>query len=162
MNKEKMEQLYQKIGRQLNLIIPVSWDKVLLYSEVTEWSNRTYFYYYLHKKETPIYSLDIEDMDNVNEDEVNTQFHQLYGYLRELWGEFKNQEQEQWTNLTFELTSNGKFDIDYNYRNLENDDSYEQQVIWEYEKLGIIPNRIKKRDFKIIEEYKKNINNSTK
>ncbi|MGG0790440.1 immunity protein YezG family protein [Peribacillus simplex] len=161
MNKEKMEQLYQNIGRQLNFIIPESWDKVLLYSEVTEWSNRTYFYYYPDNKETPIYSLDIEDMDNVNEDEVNRQLHQLYESLRELWDEFKNQKQEQWTNLTLELTSNGKFNIDYNYRNLENDDSYEQQVIWEYEKLGIMPKANRKRDFKIIEEYKK-IKNTTK
>ncbi|MGG0847854.1 immunity protein YezG family protein [Peribacillus simplex] len=141
--------------------MPEPWDKVLLYSEVTEWSNRTYFYYYPHNKKTPIYSLDIEDMDNVNEDEVNRQLHQLYEYLRELWDEFKNQKQEQWTNLTFELTSNGNFNIDYNYRNLENEDSYEQQVIWEYEKLDIIPNENRKRDFKIIEEYK-NIKNTTK
>lgn len=149
MNKEKMEQLYQNIGRQLNFIIPESWDKVLLYSEVTEWSNRTYFYYYPQNKEIPIYSLDIEDMDNVNDDEVNRQLQGLYEYLRELWNEFNNQKQEQWTNLTLELTSNGKFNIDYNYRNLENDDSYEQQVIWEYEKLGIMPNANRKRDKKL-------------
>ncbi|MES9697545.1 immunity protein YezG family protein [Bacillus sp. JJ927] len=156
MNTKGMEQLYQKIGRQLNLIIPESWNKILLYSEITEWSNRTYFYYYPNGKETPIYSLDIEDMDYVNEEEINSQLHQLYEYLRELWDEFRNNKQEQWTNLTFELTSAGKFNIDYNYRNLENDDSYEQQVIWEYEKLSIIPNENRKRDFRIIEEYKKN------
>ena len=162
MNKEKMEQLYQKIGQQLNLIIPEAWDKVLLYSEVTEWSNRTYFYYYPHKQETPVYSLDIEDTENVNEDEVNRNLHQLYEYLRELWSEFKNQKQEQWTNLTFELTASGKFNVDYSYKNLENEDSYEQQVIWEYEKLGIIPNENRKRDFKIIEKYKRSINNTNK
>lgn len=50
MNKEKMEQLYQQIGQQLNLITPESWEKVLLYSELTEWGNRTYFYYYPQKK----------------------------------------------------------------------------------------------------------------
>lgn len=64
--------------------------------------------------------------------------------------------------LTFELTSNGKFNIDYNYRNIENDDSYVQQIIWEYEKLNIILNENRQRDFKIIEEYKKNINNNIK
>lgn len=67
-------------------------------------------------------------MENINEDEVNRKLQQLYEYLRELWGEFENQKQEQWTNLTFELTSNGKFNIDYNYMNLENNDRYEQQV----------------------------------
>lgn len=35
MDKHKMEYLYKKIGQQLNLIIPETWDKVLLYSEVT-------------------------------------------------------------------------------------------------------------------------------
>ena len=157
-----MEQLYQKIGQQLNLIIPEAWNKVLLYSEVTEWSNRTYFYYYPYKQETPVYNLDIEDMENVNEDEINSALHRLYKLLRELWDEFKKQKQDQWTNLTFELMASGKFNIDYSYRELENEDSYEQQVIWDYEKLGIIPNENRKRDFKIIEEYRSNINNTTK
>lgn len=162
MNNEKMEQLYQKIGQQLNLIIPEAWNKVLLYSEVTEWSNRTYFYYYPYEQEIPVYSLDIEDMENVNEDEINSALHRLYKLLRELWDEFKKQKQDQWTNLTFELMASGKFNIDYSYREIENEDSYEQQVIWEYEKVGIIPNENRKRDFKIIEEYKRNINNTTK
>lgn len=157
-----MEQLYQKIGQQLNLIIPEAWNKVLLYSEVTEWSNRTYFYYYPYEQERPVYSLDIEDMENVNEDEINSALHRLYKLLRELWDEFKKQKQDQWTNLTFELMASGRFNIDYSYREIENEDSYEQQVIWDYEKLGIIPNENRKRDFKIIEEYKRNINNTTK
>ncbi|KFM95079.1 DUF600 family protein [Bacillus clarus] len=95
-------------------------------------------------------------MDHVNEEEINGQLHELYEYLSELWKEFKDNKKEQWTNLTFELASDGKFNVDYNYRNLENDDSYEQRVIWEYEKLGIVPDKNKKRDFKIIEKHKKN------
>ena len=53
MNTEDMEKLYKKIGSQLDSIIPESWDKVLLYSAVTEWSNRTYFYYYSHGAKNP-------------------------------------------------------------------------------------------------------------
>ncbi|RID89374.1 DUF600 family protein [Peribacillus asahii] len=155
MNTEGLEHLYQKIGTQLNVIIPEAWDKVLLYSEVTEWSNTTYFYYYPFQKATPIYSLDIEDMDNVDE-EVDNQLFELYTYLRALWSEFKKNKQEPWTNLTLELTSDGKFNIDYDYRNLENEDIYEQQVIWKYERLGMLPDDDRKRDVKIIEEYKKN------
>lgn len=150
-----MEQLYQKIGQQLNVLIPQSWYKVVLYAEVTEYSNRTYFYYYPLGEKNPIYSLDIEDMDSVNEEEINILLHQLYEYLRELWVEFKKQKQEQWTNLTLELFSSGKFNIDYDYRDIENEDSYEQQVIWEYERLGITPNDTRPRDLKILEEYKK-------
>ena len=156
MNTERMEELYQSIGQQLNTIIPEDWDKVLLYSEVTEWSNRTYFYYYALNKNNPVYSLDIEHIYNVDEDEDDEQLQQLYHYFRELWSEFKSQNQEPWTNLTLELSSNGKLNIDYSYNSLQNVDNYEQQVFWEYEKLGIKPNENRKRDLKIIEEYLKN------
>lgn len=155
MNTEDMEKLYKKIGSQLDSIIPESWDKVLLYSAVTEWSNRTYFYYYSHGAKIPIYSLDIKDMYDVGKEEVNDKLDQLYEYLDELWNQFKDNKQEQWTNLTFELESNGEFNINYCYGNLEEYDEYEQQVIWEYEKLGMLPCKNRKRDAEIIEEYKK-------
>ncbi|MGC4378117.1 immunity protein YezG family protein [Fictibacillus sp. Mic-4] len=158
MESKGMEQLYQKIANQLNLIIPELWDKVLLYSEVTEWRDKTFFYYYPHEKNTPVYSLDIEDMDNVDEDEINNQLRQLNEYLRELWNQFKDNNQEPWTNLTFELTSQGQFNIDYDYKNLDEEDAYEQQVIWEYEKLGLVPDKNRERDVKIIEEYKRSKN----
>ena len=41
-----MENLYRKIANQLNNIIPEKWNKIFLYSEITQWDNRTYFYYY--------------------------------------------------------------------------------------------------------------------
>ena len=156
MSIRNMEPMYLNIGQQVNQIIPEPWDEVLLYSEVTEESNRTYFYYYPHIKETPIYSLDIEEMIDIDEYEVNRKLHQLYEYLKELWVETKNLKQQQWTNLTLELNSDGKFDIDYKYNNLVNEDSYEQQIIWEYEKLGLVPNEDRARDVKIIEEYREN------
>ena len=156
MDIRNMEPIYINIGQQVNQIIPEPWDRVLLYSEVTEESNRTYFYYYPHNKETPIYSLDIEEMIDIDEYEVNRQLHQLYKYLKELWVVTKNLNQQQWTNLTLELNSDGKFNIDFKYNNLVNEDSYEQQIIWEYERLGLVPNEDRSRDVKIIEEYREN------
>ncbi|SNZ03134.1 conserved hypothetical protein [Terribacillus aidingensis] len=160
MDTERMEEIYQEIGQQLNIIIPEDWDRVILYSAVSEFSNRTYFYYFPTKRNTPIFSLDIEDKENVVEEEINEQLHELYNYLRDLWNEFENQNQEKWTNLTLELLSTGKLNIDYRYNDIQNEDSYEQQVIWEYEKLNIKPNHRNQRDIKIIEEYIKRSKNS--
>lgn len=159
-NNEKIVGQIEKISNQLHLIIPEPWDKILLYSEVTEWSNRTFFYYFPHLSESPIYSLDLEEMAICDEDEVNLQLHQLYEDLRQLWNEFKNQKQQPWTNLTLELTSNGKFNVEYDYEDLSNEDSYKQQVIWEYENLGKMPNENRERDLTIIKKYTKASNSN--
>lgn len=45
-------------------------------------------------------------------------WYQLLDNFAELWNEFKNNGQEQWTNLTFILENNGKFKIDYDYTDL--------------------------------------------
>ncbi|MCA0172891.1 immunity protein YezG family protein, partial [Bacillus sp. RAR_GA_16] len=74
--------------------------------------------------------------------------------------EFKNQKQQPWTNLTLELTSNGKFNIEYDYEDLSNEDSYKQQVIWEYENLGKMPNENRERDLTIIKKYTKASNSN--
>ena len=54
----------------------------------------------------------------------------LYKYFRELWNEFKNQEQEQWTYLTFILNSKGKMNIDYNYDNVSEISQVDKQNKW--------------------------------
>lgn len=39
----KMEELYQEIATEINMIIPEQWSEVLLYSEVEEHSDATFF-----------------------------------------------------------------------------------------------------------------------
>ena len=79
----------------------------------------------------------------------------LEKYLEELWIAFKENKQQQWTNLTLYLSSDGEFEIEYDYTDLNNSDGYEQQVIWKYEKLGIYPAKDRTRDINIIEKYKR-------
>ncbi len=50
---------------------------------------------------------------------------------------FKNQKQEKWTSLTFILENTGEFNIEYNYEDISEQDSYEQRIIWKYKHLGI-------------------------
>ncbi|KZE43890.1 immunity protein YezG family protein [Rossellomorea marisflavi] len=156
MNTENLERIYQKIAIQLNNIIPEPWEKVLVYSEVDEYSDSTVFFYYPKNKQEPIYSLDIEDMEGVDEDETDSQLNFLDSIFRELWEEFKNNNQEPWTNLTFELYSTGKFDIEFDYTLLEeevNYNHYERLIIWKYKKLGITPSEKRTSDVKLIRDY---------
>ena len=150
-----MENLYRKIANKLNNIIPEKWDKIFLYSEITQWDNRTYFYYYTKEGNKLIYSLDIEDIYDIDEDELEDEMDCLEKYLEELWIAFKENKQQQWTNLTLYLSSDGEFEIEYDYTDLNNSDGYEQQVIWKYEKLGIYPAKDRTRDINIIKKYKR-------
>lgn len=156
MNTKNLERIYQKVAMQLNNIIPESWEKVMVYSEVDEYSDSTVFFYYPKNKIEPIYSLDIEDMEGIDEDEIDSQLNSLDSVFRELWEEFKRNEQKPWTNLTFELYSTGKFDIEFDYTILEEENNYnhyERLIIWKYKNLGVFPNEKRENDVKLIREY---------
>lgn len=156
MNAENVESIYQKVALQLNSIIPEPWEKVMVYSEVEEYSDSTVFFYYPKNKQEPIYSLDIEDMEGIDEDETDRQLNLLDSLFRELWEEFKRNKQEPWTNLTFELYSTGKFDIEFDYTLLDEENNYnhyERLIIWKYKKLGISPDEKRESDVKLIREY---------
>ena len=127
---EQYTKVNLKIADTLLNIIPEEWDKVLVYSEVREEYERMYFYYYPKDELKPIYSLDIVDYFNVNEELLEEKEMKLYKYFRELWNEFKNQEQEQWTYLTFILNSKGKMNIDYNYDNVSEISPVDKQNKW--------------------------------
>jgi uncharacterized protein (TIGR01741 family) len=156
MNTEKLESIYKKIAIQLNNSIPEPWEKVMVYSEVDEFSDSTVFFYYPKNKREPVYSLDIEDMEGIDEDEIDHQLNILDNITRELWEEFKRNKQEPWTNLTFKLHSTGKFDIEFDYTKLEEENDYnhyERLIIWKYKNLGIFPDENKESDIKLISEY---------
>lgn len=153
-----MEKLYQQAANLVNEMIPEPWDKIYLYTEVSEDSRQVYFYYYPEGQEIPIYSLDITDKYEINEDKFNELDDLLYDCFTELWEEFKRNKQEVWTNLTFILDNTGKFKIEFGYEDLSEADLYESKVIWKYKYLGL---RTKgERANKIIENYIQNLNDN--
>lgn len=152
-----MESLYQEIANQVNNIIPEDWSRLLLYSEMDQYRGATFFYYYPVEGKDPIYSLDIEDMEHIEMDEVQNVLSNLNGLLRDLWNEFIDNKQEAWKSLNLSLNSEGKFNIQYSYDDLEKDgyDYIERVKIWKYEKLDILPNIKDVSGCKLIEKYKK-------
>ncbi|MBC6300817.1 immunity protein YezG family protein [Listeria booriae] len=153
----RMEELYQEIATEINMIIPEQWSEVLLYSEVEEHSDATFFYYYPVDKTTPIYSLDIEDIEGVDIEEVDNGLSNLSDLLRKLWNEFIVNKQQPWKSLNFTLNSNGKFNIQYSYDDVEKDgyDYVDRVAIWEYEKLNMLPKPTDVSAIELIKNYRK-------
>lgn len=130
MQTSKMEKLYQEIGSTLNNMIPEGWDRLYAYAEISEFYTSVYFYYYPFNKKNPVYSLDIEKQFYIDKKIFRYNEDELDEYFEELWCEFKKQNQEQWTNLTFILESTGKMKIDYGYEDLSEANPVETKNKW--------------------------------
>ncbi|MEC2159693.1 immunity protein YezG family protein [Virgibacillus halodenitrificans] len=130
------EQIYHQIAVTLVKILPEEWDRVILYAEYRGDYKKVFFYYFTQSKENPVYSLDIPDLFDISEDDYDEFENQLYSCFTKLWEEFKIQEQEQWTNLTFTLFSNGKMKIDYDYEDISYLSPIEKQEEWEAKHLA--------------------------
>ena len=157
MNDEQLGILYQQIAEVVADTIPEEWSKVYLYGEIVEGSQTAYFYYYPKVSDSPVYSHDITDFFTVSESEYSEKWHQLVDIIQKLWREFKDNDQEPWTNLTLTLENTGKFNIDFNYNDLSNADAHERKTIWKYKYLGIMPksNSGKKHLEKYLESVEK-------
>lgn len=75
----------------------------------------------------------------MSEVEYSENWNMLVNHIQSLWNEFKDNDQEPWSNLTLFLNNEGKFKINYNYDDLSNADSHEIKTIWKYRHLGLLP-----------------------
>ncbi len=153
----KLNEIYSKIAETLNETILEEWEKIYMYGEIGDGVREAFFNYYPTGSNEPVYSHDIPELFEISEDEYDRLWYQLLDNLTELWNEFKNNDQETWTNLTFILESTGKFKIDYDYTDLSDVDDVERHVIWNYKYLGIMPED--DDDKQIVQEYIKSTEN---
>lgn len=115
METSNMETIYQQIAYILNDMIPEDWEKVLLYAEMREGYGQVFFYFYPLGSNTPVYSLDIEDQYDVDSQNYRSLKNQLFDCCEQLWSEFQQQGQEQWTCFTYILKHTGEMKIQYSY-----------------------------------------------
>ncbi|MEJ3717994.1 MULTISPECIES: antitoxin YezG family protein [Paenibacillus] len=139
MNDERLGILYQQIAEVIVDAIPEEWSKVYLYGEIVDGAQTAYFYFYPEGSDTAVYSHDIPEIFTVSEIEYSEKWNELVDLIQVLWREFKDNDQEAWSNLTLVLESTGKFKIDFNYDNLSNTDPHARKTIWKYNYLGIMP-----------------------
>lgn len=93
------------------------------------------------EKKEIVYGHDIPCRYNVDKRIYRQLLRELTRDIVGLYNEYKENNEEVWTNLTFILDNKGKFNIKYNYDDVLNCgfSAGERQIIWEYEILNIEP-----------------------
>lgn len=131
METKLLDYTYKKFADILIQMIPEDWKEILLYAEYREGFSQVYFYYYTTNRVNPAYSLDIIDLFDVDKRHHKALKLELYQCFEDLWQEFKVQDQEPWTSLTYLLDNTGKMKIDYTYEDLSQLNPIEKQEKWE-------------------------------
>ena len=91
---------------------------------------------------------------NIDEDQYGKLVEILYDSIKELRKEFKNSNQELWSNITI-LIKGTRFGIEYGYEDLNNDGltSYERHIIWRYKYLGLSIDYANKEEKEVLKKY---------
>ncbi|WP_010531721.1 immunity protein YezG family protein [Lentibacillus jeotgali] len=129
-NPNDLTPIYQEVANILNSMIPEEWEEVLLYAEVREGFSQVYFYYYPLNSVEPVYSLDIDEVFDIDSSEFNAMDQNLDDCFRRLWEEFKMQDQAPWTYLTFMLDNTGQMKISYSYEDVSHLGPAEKRKSW--------------------------------
>ncbi|MHC1748105.1 MAG: antitoxin YezG family protein [Cellulosilyticaceae bacterium] len=153
METKKMSEIYGEIANRIIGMIPDKWNEIYLYGEVLDYSSEVYFYFSSLTRDSIIYGHDIPRIYGVDENIYENLLMELTDIVEELYKEYKENNDNIWTNFTFTLNNYGKFNIKFNYDDILNSlfSSGERQIIWEYEVLQIEP--VNENDKKIIEKY---------
>lgn len=162
LNGARLRDIYSKIQTKLFYMIPEKWDRIYLYAAVIEDKNKLergemFFYYYPSGilKKNPVNVYEVPTRFNIEESSYMKLADELYETIKLLRDEFKKSKEVPWTNLTISVI-NLKFKIEYNYDDLQEISDEERHLIWQYKYLGLLPERLPRRQRKILEQYIQN------
>lgn len=107
----------------------------------TWWLSGYILLFYNANNSDYLYSHYIPEQFNVREEIYDQLLIELQELFEELKEEFKQGNQDIWTNLTLKLENTGKFSIDYNYDDVLSSelDDLQRRDVWKYQNLGILP-----------------------
>lgn len=160
-NTKKIKEKYEDIQKILFYMIPEKWENLYLYASIidkpNEKSTGELFFYYIPKsilKKNPVNVYEIPSKFNIDEDQYGKLVEILYDSIKELRKEFKNSNQELWSNITI-LIKGTRFGIEYGYEDLNNDGltSYERHIIWRYKYLGLSIDYANKEEKEVLKKY---------
>lgn len=151
-NEKKLTKYYSEIAQKLDEMIPIDWNRIVMYAEELG-DVRTAFFYFYTKNNNIHYSNNIPEEYNVSEKIFDNLLEELWEVNRNLWLQFKNEGDKVWDTLTFYLESDWKFKVKFGYDIDKNIGDYERQIRWTYDELGIVP----KSEYakKLLNEYLK-------
>lgn len=159
---KKIKDMYEDIQRKLFYIIPEKWEKLYLYTSITDLidgqKTGELFFYYIPKgilKKNPVNVYEIPHKFNLDEKKYLKLVNLLFKKIVELREEFKKQEFiSTWTNVTM-IIEGIKFKVEYDYEDLNKSkfSSYERHIIWRYKYLGIGEEKLNKNEREILQRY---------
>lgn len=132
---EKIESLYPQIAEKAVELIPTKWSKLFLYSEILPGVVTEVHYFIEEDTGKAIQFGDIPKIYVIERSEFNRKSLGLTKLIRQMYKEFANSTPKVWTTMTFGLTSDGKFKIDYDYDKLEETDIINRRQKWEMKYL---------------------------
>ena len=97
--------LYTQITEKLVPLLPSDWEKVHLYSQITEDAYEFFFYVYVDGKYIQCFELN-------NEDAILDAFDELNNIMTPDW------QEKKWSVCTFSLDNKGQVNVDYDYSEL--------------------------------------------
>lgn len=157
----EIRKIYDKIQRQLFIMIPEKWDTVYLYASVLDHYNNLqtgemFFYYYPKGvlKKNPVNVYEVPSKFNIEEKQYLKLAEELYNDIKQLRKILINLGEKAWTNITIYI-KDFKFNVEYNYEDLTNSDltSYDRHLIWKYKYLDTSLSSFSRKDRKMIEKY---------
>lgn len=122
-------QSFELIADKLQDILPQGWNKVVFYAEVTNDSYEMFYYVFTSESNKPIQCYELPDLSEINEEQIDAIFEELYEPLREEQSVLVADGKTPWTNYTLVLNSNGHFRVDYDFTSLA-DGGYEHLKNW--------------------------------
>jgi len=154
--EEKLAELYKGLAEKITSMIPTQWNQLYYLGEVEKgkqsWSS--VFYFTDESDGKTVKSHDIPAVYNVSQQSYSKLLSEVSSLLIALYDCFAANEQELWEQVSFVLSNNGKFKVDFTYNVMHEKDGGQsmRELIWAYETFGFVP-REGSRSKKMLDNY---------
>ncbi|MGX7417239.1 immunity protein YezG family protein [Carnobacterium gallinarum] len=141
--ENKLGELYSELAQKIISMIPINWDRIYYLGEVEKeqlsWSSVFYF----EETDSKIFvkSHNIPEKYSVSQQIYDELLVELNSLLLKIYRCFEENDQPVWDQLDFSLTSNGKFNVNFLYDKISENDSGQakREIIWAYNSFGFKP-----------------------
>lgn len=127
----KIDLIYKEIANKFVEIIPIEWNKILLFSEVEQDANSIYYVFYESEQNTLKTSDSLTNEFGISRKQRIMYSVELSRLIEKLNKAFAEEGLEKWNLITFILEKTGKFKVDFEYMNLEESDVITRREAWE-------------------------------
>lgn len=154
--EKQFADIYSKLANKIVSMIPVRWNKLYYLGEVennkSSWSS--VFYFESTDANEIIKSHNIPEKYAVSAEIYEDLLNEVNELLLDLYNCFQKNEQELWHQVSLSLDNTGKFNINYLYDIINDEDGgqVKRELVWAYETFGFMPNE-RSYSRKIIDKY---------